>query len=107
MPIDTVLFDHDDTLVATFPLRAKAWAIAAQRALGVEIDGVAHLHTGLGEPIERTALRLTGGDEALAARLVQTYRDIYYPLSDAEIVPFPGVVDTLVRLQERAVRLAV
>jgi pyrophosphatase PpaX len=106
MPIDTILFDHDDTLVATFPIRAKAWTIAARRVLGVEIDGGAHLATAMGETIERTALRLTSGDEPLSARLVQAYRDVYFPLSDIEIAPYPGVTETLATLHERGVRMA-
>ncbi|MBI2761922.1 MAG: HAD-IA family hydrolase [Chloroflexi bacterium] len=106
MPIDTILFDHDDTLVSTFAVRAKAWGIAVRQVLGIDVDGGAQLAAAMGETIERTALRLTSGDEPLSARLVQAYRDVYFPLSDIEIAPYPGVTETLATLHRRGVPMA-
>lgn len=105
--ITCVLFDFDDTLVPTFPLRAEALEYAARTVLGREIDGAASLLAGLGENIERTAARLVGGEGPLADQVVQTYRDRYYVISEDKLAPFPGIRDVLRRLREADLRIGV
>lgn len=106
-PITCVLFDFDDTLVPTFPLRAQALAYAAKAVLGRDIDGAAFLREGLGENIERTAARLAGDDASQADLVVRTYRDRYYATATEMLAPFPGIPETLLRLQSAGVRIAV
>ena len=78
MRFDCVLFDHDDTLLPTFALRARVLELAARQVLGHEVDGAAFLGTARGRSLEQMAGDLTGGNEAHAARLVSVYREHYY-----------------------------
>ncbi len=107
MPFDAVFWDHDDTLLPTFDLRARAWQEAVRRATGIVIDGAEQLTRHMGEPIEVTALRQGGGDAAIGARLVAEYRGVYGELSDRELACFPGIAPTLAALRERGIKHAV
>lgn len=106
-PLRAVLFDHDDTLVPTFAIRTRTWQQAVRDVLGVTIDGAYELRRYRGETVEVTALRQTGGDRALAERLVQHYRDRYYVVSAAHLTCFAGVPETLAELRRRGLRIAV
>lgn len=105
MHVRCVLFDHDDTLIPTFPVRARALEQAVRTVLGRQIDGRAYLRTHLGETIERSAERLAGGDGALAGAVVRAYRDVYYAMDGA--TPFPGIARTLAGLREAGLRVGV
>jgi pyrophosphatase PpaX len=107
MPIDAILFDHDDTLVPTLAPRARAWQEAARRELGLHINGAAYLIEHMGEPIEDSALRLTNGATEPAVRVIATYRDIYFNQDTPDLAPFPGVLDTLAALRARGLPVAV
>jgi HAD superfamily hydrolase (TIGR01509 family) len=107
MPIECVLFDHDDTLIPTFSLRTRAFAQAMRELMHEDVDAVELFRVHAGETIECTARRLTAGDEPLATQLVQVYRDIYYSSTAGMLGTFPGTASTLEILRGRGVRVAV
>jgi AHBA synthesis associated protein len=107
MPIQCVLFDHDDTLLPTFAWRSGAFDIALRQVLGRDLDGATVFRTYNGRTIEHIADELTGGDAALAEELVRVYRDIYYAANAQPLDPFPGIPSVLEQLRAAGVRVAV
>ncbi len=106
-PARVLLLDHDDTLVATFAIRARCWSAAVQRVTGAAIDGAAELTRDMGRTVEATALDRTAGDAGLATELVRVYREIYFAASSVEVAAFPGMAETLTALRAHGLRLAV
>jgi HAD superfamily hydrolase (TIGR01509 family) len=107
MPIQCVLFDHDDTLLPTFAWRSSAFDIALRQVLNRDLDGATVFRTYNGRTIEHIADELTGGDAALAEELVRVYRDIYYSTNGQPLEPFPGIPMVLEQLRAAGVRVAV
>lgn len=107
MPIQCVLFDHDDTLLPTFAWRAGAFDIALKQVLDRDLDGATVFRTYNGRTIEHIADELTGGNAALAEELVRIYREIYYGTDAQAFTPFPGIAAVLEQLRAGGVRVAV
>ncbi len=102
------LFDHDDTLLPTFELRARALTAAAREVLGDDrMDAAGILAASHGRTLEQMADDLTAGDAALAARAVAAYRRHYYVLNRTGLAPFPGIPGALRGLREAGVRVGV
>ncbi|MCP5153381.1 MAG: HAD-IA family hydrolase [Ectothiorhodospiraceae bacterium] len=107
MRFDCVLFDHDDTLLPTFALRARVLEVAAREVLGRDLDGAAFLGQAHGRSLEQMSGDLTDGDADLAARLVTVYREHYYVENRRGLVPYPGIAELLDALARQRVRIAV
>jgi HAD superfamily hydrolase (TIGR01549 family) len=107
MPFRTVLFDHDDTLLPTFDLRARVLSDAALSVLGRELDGARVLAASNGRNLEQMSSDITGGDEALARRLVAAYRERYYVENKRGLAPYAGIAELLGELRARGLRIAV
>ncbi|MFT5176824.1 MAG: HAD superfamily hydrolase (TIGR01509 family) [Gammaproteobacteria bacterium] len=107
MKLDCVLFDHDDTLLPTFALRAKVLSQAAQEVLDIDIDSQAFLAAAHGRNLEQMSVELTRGDSALAARLVRVYRALYYEANSQGLEPYPGIAVLLTHLRKRGIRVGV
>lgn len=107
MSIACVLFDHDDTLLPTFALRARVLREAARAVLGRDLDAEAFLAASHGRNLEQMSGDLTGGDAAKAAALVAAYRERYYVENRRGLEPYPGIRELLADLSERGVRLGV
>jgi pyrophosphatase PpaX len=107
MPIQCVLFDHDDTLLPTFEIRSSAFDIALRQVLKREMNGAEIFRLYNGRTIERIADDLTGGDTALAEELVRVYREIYFAANGQPLAPFPGILAVLERLRTSGVRVGV
>ena len=105
--ITALLFDHDDTLVSTFAIRARAWSATVEAVLGRPFDGGRDLRAHLGETIEAAAARNAPTDDVLAARLVSEYRTCYFRLSAAELTVFDGIGEALRALKADGLLLAV
>jgi HAD superfamily hydrolase (TIGR01549 family) len=105
--IRTVLFDHDDTLLPTFEVRARVLGEAAREVLGRELDGAAVLAASNGRNLEQMSEDLTDGDAALAATLVAAYRERYYVANQQGLTPYPGIIALLECLRDGGVRMAV
>ena len=101
------LFDHDDTLLPTFELRARVLTAAALEVLGTPLDGAAALGDAHGRNLEQMSSDIAGGDPALAARLVAAYRERYYVENKVGLAPYDGIAETLAALRERGHRVAV
>jgi len=106
-PIACVLFDHDDTLLPTFDLRARTLREAALEVLGIELDAEAFLIASHGRTLEQMSDRLTGGDPARTSRLVAAYRRRYYLGNRHGLVPFAGIPELLGALRARGIRVGV
>ena len=107
MDLNTVLFDHDDTLLPTFEIRARVLSEAARAVLGRELDGAAVMAASNGRNLEQMSEDVTGGDPALALALVAAYRERYYVANRQGLIPYPGIPELLRTLRERGMRVAV
>jgi HAD superfamily hydrolase (TIGR01509 family) len=107
MQLRCVLFDHDDTLLPTFDLRARVLREAALEVLGKELDAVAFLTASHGRNLEQMSGDLTDGDDALAARVVTAYRARYYAANRHGLTPYPGIRDVLGALRAAGIRVGV
>lgn len=107
MQLRCVLFDHDDTLLPTFELRARVLREAALEILGTQLDAVAFLTASHGRNLEQMSGDLTGGDDALAARVVTAYRARYYAANRHGLAPYPGIREVLETLRAAGIRVGV
>lgn len=107
MALNTVLFDHDDTLLPTFEIRARVLSEAGREILGQILDGAAVLGASNGRNLEQMSDDITGGDGVLAARLVAAYRERYYVANQQGLEPYPGICELLQELRRRGLRVAV
>lgn len=107
MPLSCVLFDHDDTLLPTFELRARVLRDAAVEVLGQSLDAEAFLAASHGRNLEQMSGDLTGGDAGQAAALVVAYRRRYYVENRRGLEPYPGIPEVLAELRERGIRVGV
>lgn len=107
MRLRCVLFDHDDTLLPTFELRARVLREASLEILGRDLDAVAFLIASHGRNLEQMSGDLTGGDDALAARVVSAYRARYYAANRHGLAPYPGIREVLTALRAAGIRVGV
>lgn len=111
MKLDCILFDHDDTLLPTFALRARVLQQAANDVLGAQFGKTFSADTFLcaahGRNLEQMSSELTGDDSAQAEQLVRVYRALYYEANRQGIEPYPGIADLLKTLRSRGLRIAV
>lgn len=70
-----ILWDLDDTLLATLPKRMRALAGAYEQCLGEKTDPLALWRSHRGASLEALGARLLGND---GPRFVAAYRDRYY-----------------------------
>jgi pyrophosphatase PpaX len=111
-PYDTFLFDLDGTLLDTIPLIKESMRHALRHHLAYVPDELA-LVRGVGTPLieqVRTHCHDAGRpiiDEALVAQIAQTYIDHNLAGHDAQVAPYPGVVETLDRLRATGARLGI
>ncbi len=103
MPITTVLFDLDGTLLDSFALIMAAFRHACDTVLGyVPTEDALHAHWG--EPL-RTRFAYFAPDRV--DELVAAYTPYYDVLQTQLAAPFPGVPQMLQRLRRRGARLGV
>lgn len=107
MRLSTVLFDHDDTLLPTFDIRARVLGDAAREVLGRELDGAKAMAASNGRNLEQMSEDLVGGDARLAATLVAAYRERYYEANQTGLTPYSGIHELLSALRQRGLRVAV
>lgn len=98
-----VFWDLDDTVLNTLPGRAEALAATVEEFLGKRPDARQLWSMHLGVTLEGLARELLDDDWP---RFVQRYRERYYG-TDAELEPFPGVVEVLTALRSDGLQLAI
>ncbi|MFN0097004.1 MAG: HAD family hydrolase [Dehalococcoidia bacterium] len=86
-----ILWDFDDTLVATLPARMKALRAAYERTVGGWVDPEELWRSHKGASLEAMGERLLGAD---GPRFVEIYREFYYG-SDRALKPFDGITSVL------------
>ncbi|MCC6960713.1 MAG: HAD-IA family hydrolase [Dehalococcoidia bacterium] len=99
-----VLWDMDDTLLHTLPVRMRALSHAYEQCVGGSVDPEALWRSHRGGSLEAMGKRLLG--EADYMRFVNAYRDFYYE-QDRRIEAFPGVVAVLEAFEAAEVPMAV
>ena len=107
MKLDCVLFDHDDTLLPTFALRARVLREAAREVLDRELDAEGFLGASQGRNLEQMSGDITAGDMDLAAELVAAYRQRYYEANREGLTPYAGIAELLATLRKRGIRVGV
>lgn len=100
-PFRAVLFDVDGTLIDTAELIADALEHACRRHLGRTHPRDAY-YALIGKPAI-VQMEILGGDKA--PEMMDT-AVAYYEEHSEEEQPFPGALDTLARLKETGIRLA-
>ena len=98
-----MLWDLDDTVLNTLPVRTVALTRAYESCVGGSIDAEALWRSHRGGTLEDLGKRLLGSDYL---RFVSTYHDAYYG-SHREIRPFDGVVEALAALHDAGVPMAI
>jgi phosphoglycolate phosphatase len=102
--VRTALLDLDGTLVDSGALIVEHLA-KAMTSIGVPVPEPTVLQTFVGPPFE-TALPAIGLDEEQTAAVIHAYRQSYDPVAAHATPIYPGVPETLARLQEAGLRLA-
>jgi len=101
-----VLWDHDDTLLSTFALRAQATAHAAKAVFGREIDGAELLRSSHGQSLDEFADQL-GGSDGDGKAFVEAYRDFYYTRNGEGLDVYAGIPQVLAELGARPLKMGV
>jgi len=103
----TILFDLDGTLIDTVELILQSFEHTFAALLPHLPAGRDVLRGYLGDPLQRTFERLAGGDAALVARLLATYRAFNHARHDALVREVPGMRAAVAALAAAGARLAV
>lgn len=103
--IRTVLYDFDGTLADTTELVMECYRLTMMEHLG-EIPPVEEWLRGFGTPLEVQMNRFAA-DPMQCEAMIASYRLHQEEHAERFIRPFPGVIDTLDRLRERGVALAI
>ena len=107
MSIKHFLFDHDDTLLPTFALRARVMTQTVQVTLNRSIDGAELMTASHGQSLEQMCAQLADGDPSLGEQLVREYRRRYYQANQQPLAPYPGITQLLTQLQHHGCRIGV
>lgn len=103
--IRTVLYDFDGTLADTTELVMECYRLTMMEHLG-EIPPVEEWLRGFGTPLEVQMNRFAA-DPMQCEAMIASYRLHQEEHAERFIRPFPGVIDTLDRLREGGVALAI
>jgi pyrophosphatase PpaX len=101
--VKAILWDLDDTLLATLPGRMTALAHAYEACLGTSVDALALWRSHRGGTLEDLGRRLLGDDYQ---RFTRAYRDFYYA-NDRPCNPYEGIEPLLARYLARGVPMGV
>lgn len=102
MPIESILFDLDGTLIDSFPGIARAIEQAVEEILPDRSVDVPR--EVIGPPIRGILCSLLGElDESTLAALEKGFRYAYDTTACLESQPYPGVLETLRILNERGI----
>lgn len=104
---DFILFDHDETLLSTFEARVVALEAATREVTGRSVDAAAYFDASQGNSLDQMSDDLTGGDAALTATLIETYREHYYRSNLTGLRVFDGIAQTLQTLAAHSIGLGV
>jgi len=103
--IRAVLYDFDGTLADSTDLIMRCYRHTMRTHLGQAPPDEEWL-SGFGMTLE-TQLRRFARDEAMAAAMLDTYRDYQNTIHDELLRPFPDAAETVAELDRRGYRLAI
>jgi pyrophosphatase PpaX len=106
MTLEAVLFDFDGTIVDTTELIYQSMRRATGEVLGQTMSRET-LMANVGQPLPRQMELLADGYSAEAEELLETYLHHNDELHEDLIREFPSVEDSLARLRDASLRLAV
>ncbi|HEV2670877.1 MAG TPA: pyrophosphatase PpaX [Gemmatimonadales bacterium] len=107
MPLTTVLFDLDGTIIDSIELILRSYRHTMQLHRGDEPMPPDEMWiNGLGTPLWAQFGQITEDKEEIEA-MVQTYRTYNLTHHDALVKPYEGVVDEIRRLKDAGMRLGV
>ena len=98
-----MLWDLDDTILHTLPVRMVSLAHAYEVTIGGSIDALALWRSHRGGSLESLGLRLLGNDYM---RFVNAYRDHYFG-NQHDVPPFDGVPEVLATFHHEGIPMAV
>lgn len=109
--LSAALFDFDGTLIDTTELIHQSMRHAAHKVLGRDDFSRETLLANVGQPLPRQMELLIGDENAdgerLASEMLETYR-IHNEANHEDLIEeFPGVAESLTRLKEAGVKVAV
>ena len=100
-----VLFDNDGTLVDTYDLMLASFVHATKKVLGRDIPEE-ELMAGVGMTLE-AQMQMFSDDPMIQERLTAEYREHNHSVHDDVIKAFPGLLESLARLQNAGLKLGV
>ena len=103
---DHILFDLDGTLTDSSEGITKSLQYALSRH-GIEEPDLLKLKQFIGPPLVTWIQKLYPADDALAAQIVQTYREHYGKTGVYQNAPYPGIPELLETLQNASAGLYV
>lgn len=103
--IRAVLYDFDGTLADSTDLIMRCYRHTMATHLG-EVPPDEDWLSGFGMTLESQLARFAH-DEAMAAAMLDTYRDYQNGIHDKLLRPFPGAAETVAELDRRGYRLAI
>lgn len=106
IPVGTVLFDLDGTLIDTGEGIMKCAQYSLGKA-GIDVEDYRELSFFVGPPLLYTYTKRYGFDEARARELIRLYRERYEPEGVFECSLYPGVRECVERLRERGYRTGI
>jgi pyrophosphatase PpaX len=103
--IRAVLYDFDGTLADSTDLIMRCYRHTMRTHLG-EVPPDEDWLSGFGMTLESQLARFAR-DEAMAAAMLETYREFQNTIHDELLRPFPGAAETVAELDRRGYRLAI
>jgi pyrophosphatase PpaX len=103
--IRAVLYDFDGTLADSTELIMRSYRHTMGTHLG-QVPPDEDWLSGFGMTLESQLARFAR-DEAMAAAMLDTYRDFQNTIHDELLRPFPGAAETVAELERRGYRLAI
>ena len=97
----TILWDLDGTIIDSAP-GIYASFIHTFETVGLPVPSLDELRKFIGPPLRTTFALISGGDEVLAARCLDVYREAYLRGGGAQnATAFPGVIELIAESQRR------
>lgn len=101
-----IFFDFDGTIADT-AVGIVATVSKTLQQMHIPVPSESHIRTTIGLPLDEALQRIGGFREQEKLHAIQIYKELF-PSCEAELISiFPGVLDTLQKLQQRGIRMAV
>ncbi|MCR5746976.1 MAG: HAD hydrolase-like protein [Lachnospiraceae bacterium] len=106
IPVGTVIFDLDGTLIDTGEGIMKCAQYSLEN-IGIEVEDYHDLSFFVGPPLMHTYTVRYGVSEEKARELIRIYRERYEPEGVFECELYPGVKECLINLREKGYKICI